>query len=667
MAGKKGIDKLCLAVTALTLVLTLLLMCGGSLGLRAAARTVKYETTLFDSTRVHQIDLVMDDWEGFIANCENEEYASCTVVVDGKKHANVGIRAKGNTSLSSVRSMGSQRYSFKLEFDHYETGKSLDGLDKLCLNNLIQDNTMMKDFLVYQMMGDFGVNSPLCAFAYLSVNGADWGLYLAVEGVEDSFLARNYGSEPGELYKPDSVSFGGGRGNGKAFDPAAMNRSEDEERQSQGGFPEGRTPEENAPFGGAQQGGPGGAQQGGPGGAIPGGPVAEGGAGVPNAAEQSGRGGMPGGGMGSEDVKLKYVDDDPASYPNIFGSAKTEISTADQKRLIAALKQLGSDSDPEQVLEPEELLRYFVVHNFVCNGDSYTGSMIHNYYLHEKDGRLGMIPWDYNLAFGAFQGGSAASEINASIDNPVSGSLEDRPMLRWIFASQSCTEQYHSLFAEFLARWDSDGELEELIARTAELIRPWVERDPTKFCTAEDFETGVAALRRFVSLRAEAVRRQLAGDDSPVDPGDLALSDLGTMGGRGGGAEGGAPGGPEGQNPPAAPQDGSLPAPPEAAAGSEGAPAGENGGFGGPGGLPGQIQGNPAARNTEERGTADGRGEGPGPRQGAAGERGASPSGGGADPAAAESASPDGSASWILVGVSVLVLGLGLAVAIKKY
>ena len=34
------------------------------------------------------------------------------------------------------------------------------------------------------------------------------------------------------------------------------------------------------------------------------------------------------------------------------------------------------------------MIRYFVVHNFVCNFDSYTGSMIHNYYLYEEDGQL---------------------------------------------------------------------------------------------------------------------------------------------------------------------------------------------------------------------------------------------------------------------------------------
>ena len=76
---------------------------------------------------------------------------------------------------------------------------------------------MMKDYLTYTMMQSFGVSSSLCSFVYITVNGEDWGLYLAVEGVEEAFLARNYGADYGELYKPDSMSFGGGRGNGKDF------------------------------------------------------------------------------------------------------------------------------------------------------------------------------------------------------------------------------------------------------------------------------------------------------------------------------------------------------------------------------------------------------------------------------------------------------------------
>jgi spore coat protein CotH len=77
--------------------------------------------------------------------------------------------------------------------------------------------------------------------------------------------------------------------------------------------------------------------------------------------------------------------------------------------------------------------------------------MIHNYYLYEENGQLSMIPWDYNLAFGTFQGGDASSSVNASIDNPVSGgSVDDRPMLGWIFSDESYTQAYHELFSDFI-------------------------------------------------------------------------------------------------------------------------------------------------------------------------------------------------------------------------
>ncbi|MBO4893724.1 MAG: CotH kinase family protein [Clostridia bacterium] len=239
-----------------------------------------------------------------------------------------------------------------------------------------------------------------------------------------------------------------------------------------------------------------------------------------------------GGGMGSDDVKLKYIDDDPDSYSNIFDNAKTEITKADKTRLIDSLEKLSSYTDLEEVLDTDEVLRYFVVHNFVCNGDSYTGMMIHNYYLHESDGKLSMIPWDYNLAFGTFRGGDASGTVNTSIDSPVSnGSADDRPMVGWIFSDESYTEQYHELFSQFIEKWFSDGELEKLIADTAEMIRPYVEKDPTKFCTTEEFDKGVTALSQFVSLRAEAVRNQLEGSDTEVDASSLNLSDMGSMGG----------------------------------------------------------------------------------------------------------------------------------------
>ncbi len=578
MSTHKAIDKICCVVLALTLLLTVLFLNGESLGLKKASSVMGYESKLFDTSKVHTINIVMDDWDSFVENCQSEEYAECTVVIDDETYQNVAIRGKGNTSLTQVASYGNNRYSFKIEFDHYDSSNTYYGLDKLCLNNIIQDNTYMKDYLCYQMMNEMGVASPLCSYVYITVNGEDWGLYLAVEGVEESFLQRNYGKDYGSLYKPDSQSMGGGRGNGKDFE---MNSDNDSDTAASGDAPadsseaDSQTPpstdlpnsdsnaqgsEGGAPAGGAPEGDV-------PEGDAPEGDAPEGGApegngqdaGSPDGGSQDG--GSPDSQNGSDDVLLKYIDDDADSYANIFDNAKTDISDADKTRLIASLKNLSEGEDLENTVDVDAVIRYFVVHNFVLNFDSYTGSMIHNYYLYEKDGQMQMIPWDYNLAFGGFESAAdATSLVNYPIDTPVSGGdVSERPMLAWIFANEEYTNLYHQYFSEFLSTYFDSGEFEEMIDSVSSMIAPYVEQDPTKFCTYEEFETGVSTLKEFCLLRAQSISGQLDGtigstsdtqDSSTlVDVSNLQISDMGSMNNNAGGQGGEIPqGGPGGMN-----------------------------------------------------------------------------------------------------------------------
>ena len=458
----------------------------------------------------------------------------------GLVYENMAIRGKGNTSLTQVEQYGNSRYSFKVEFDHYDNALSYYGLDKLSLNNLIQDNTMLKDYLCYQLMGSFGVDAPLCCFVYITVNDEDWGLYLAVEGVEESFLQRNYGSGYGELYKPDSQSMGGGRGNGGAF--SLGDWQQEAAGETGGGALTAAGSQDTIPTA------PEGMEGGFPGqeGFSPGteGEMPEGGA--PELPEDPEGGGFS---MGSDDTALLYTDDAYSSYQNIFDNAKTDVTDSDKDRLIASLKQLNAQENLEEVVDVEEVIRYFVVHNFVCNFDSYTSSMIHNYYLYEEDGQLSMISWDYNLAFGGFLGSSDATAlVNYPIDTPVSGgTVDSRPMLAWIFSSEEYTQLYHQYFSQFLAEWFDSGAFAQAFQQVVDLITPYVEKDPTKFCTTEEFQAGVEALEDFYLLRAQSVQGQLEGtipstDDgqsadssSLVDASSVDISAMGTMNNGGGG------------------------------------------------------------------------------------------------------------------------------------
>ena len=255
---------------------------------------------------------------------------------------------------------------------------------------------------------------------------------------------------------------------------------------------------------------------------------------------------MPGGGfsfgMGSDDVKLIYSDDDPDSYSNIFNNAKTKISKKDKARLIESLRKLNAQEDIESVVDTDEVIRYLVVHNFLCNDDSYTGMMVHNYYLYEEDGQLCIIPWDYNLSFGGFSAAQdATSTVNSPIDSPVSGgTVDSRPLISWIFANDDDLSAYHDAYSQFIAENFDSGWLAQEITRVQEMITPYLEQDSSKFYTMEEFAKAVETLQTFCDKRAQSIRGQLDGSipstsqgqqnsDALVDASDITTSDMGSM------------------------------------------------------------------------------------------------------------------------------------------
>ena len=580
MLKTKWMDRAACGVTAVMLLVSVLLWGMAEPSRGETISSIGYESRLFDQSAVHTIDINMDNWDELIANATAEEYMDCSIVIDGERMNHVAIRAKGNTSLSSVAAMGSTRYSFKVEFDHFVSGMTYHGLDKLSLNNLIQDATMMKDYLAYTLMNRMGVPSSLCSYVQINVNGEPWGLYLAVEGVEDAFLTRNSLSG-GDLYKPDSMSFGGGRGNGRDFDMDKFRTEDNGDAQTDSitgaTTKAGASSDENGSFGGSA-----GTSSGMP--QMPGSDFASssGDSANPPAMDSApSQGKMPGGfsfGMGSDDVRLIYVDDDPDSYSNIFNNAKTKVTKRDQARLIESLRKLNAKEDIPAVVDTDEVTRYLAVHHFLCNDDSYTGMMVHNYYLYERDGQLSIIPWDYNLAFGGFSASAdATSTVNAPIDSPVSGgTAESRPLIAWIFTDEEALASYHETYSRFIAETVENGWLAAEISRVQAMITPYLEQDASAFYDMAAFEKAVDTLQTFCARRGESIRGQLEGTipttsqaqqqnrSALVDASDISTADMGSMNSSKGGGfamptdgnftmpEGMTPptGGSTGQNPP---------------------------------------------------------------------------------------------------------------------
>lgn len=495
---------------------------------------MEYESVLFDTSKVIDINIVMDedDWEDMLANATEERYYQCNVEINGEVFYRVGIRPKGNTSLTSIASdPTTDRYSFKLEFDQYVDGQTCYGLDKLVLNNNYADATNMKEALIYDMYQYLGADASLYNYAKISVNGSYWGVYLALEAVEDSFLLRNYGVSSGELYKPDSLNFdnmGGGNFDIENMTPPAADGDEgtpSDLSQLDGKLPDG--------FGLSQPDGA--SSEEGNADGFDRFAIAEGD--IPAADAFPARGGMFGSGSGSGGADLNYSGDELDSYSTIWESEVTSTNDSDHKRVVAALKNISEGTDLEQYMDIDNLLKYMAVHVFSVNEDSLSGAMAHNYYLYEENGQLNLLPWDYNLALGGMGGGDdATSMVNDAIDDAFSGTD--------FFDTLMENEEYHAQYYAYLQQLVDEyllGEgFEQFYNRTRDQLDALVESDPTAFYTYEEYMTAVETLYEVVKLRGQSIEGQLNGtipsteaeqrqSDACIDASHIDLSVMGSM------------------------------------------------------------------------------------------------------------------------------------------
>lgn len=153
---------------------------------------------------MHTIDIQIDDWGRLCP--KRGKRRVCILRRHHRRErpsATSAAGAKGNNSLHLTEDYGLYRYSLKLEFDQYRDGGNYYGLDKFSLDASFQDNSYLKTCMTYDMMEFMGVPTPLCSFVQVTVNGEDWGLFLAIEEPEEAFARRNFGNDHGILYKPD--------------------------------------------------------------------------------------------------------------------------------------------------------------------------------------------------------------------------------------------------------------------------------------------------------------------------------------------------------------------------------------------------------------------------------------------------------------------------------
>lgn len=186
-------------------------------------------TMVFPQDKIVQLHLKIEaeDWTTMQSNLEEIKSSSggapgqfsnespawipCSVIFNNTEWYQVGIRYKGNSSLFSVNG---NKYSFKLDFDEFETdypeitNQRFYGFKQLNLKNNFKDASLMHEKVASELFQEFGIECAQTSFCQLYIDHGEgslyYGLYTLTEEVDDTMLKNQFGTETGNLYKPDN-------------------------------------------------------------------------------------------------------------------------------------------------------------------------------------------------------------------------------------------------------------------------------------------------------------------------------------------------------------------------------------------------------------------------------------------------------------------------------
>lgn len=456
-----------LLLSGLALVVFAFLVFGIASREDAEAKEYPYLDNLFAEGVVNEINIEIseEDWADLVENPLEETYYAVDVTINGETLSNVALRTKGNNTLTSVASSDSDRYSFKIDFDYFNDGENYYGLKKLNLNNNYGDASYMREYISYRIMGEMGIPVPATSYTHITINGEEWGLYLAVEPIDEVFLERTFGDSTGDLYKPDGTGADlVYRGDDMSEYPGLVLKTNEE------------TSDGSAILD------------------------------LMTALES---------GEGMEDVLdvdevLRYLAANVAlaNYDSYLGNTTHNYYLYEQ--------------DGRFTIVPWD-------YNYSFGGfgggevDIYEPT---NQSMGMGGGRRGdMENAEAQTAAGEDAGEEQTAQMPEGMERPEGmgggmGGSNEKPLVDTLLSQDALLAQYESYLAEIAETYFTEAYMSQIVSETAEMIAPYVEKDATAFFTYDEFleassvdATDPNSLVYFTVSMAESIENQLAGGE----------------------------------------------------------------------------------------------------------------------------------------------------------
>lgn len=263
---------------------------------------------------------------------------------------------------------------------------------------------------------------------------------------------------------------------------------------------------------------------------------------------------------------LAYMGEEMKDYTDIADYAKVKGGEASMQRVVAALKSVHEGKDIEKHIDVESVMKYMALQTIVVNFDCMTGHNTQNYYLREADGKISLIPWDYNLAWGGYpddedmegedmleeqrepmlpaNAGMRSKEevsrvVNFPVDTPFSADLSERTFFMKLLTNEQFKAQYYHYLDTLCNQYILGGEFTKTLSLINDEIGKLAGTEPNAFYNNDRFHKAQQTFRLMLEKRAASVLGQMNGSipstwegqkshpQQLINSDDINLQDLG--------------------------------------------------------------------------------------------------------------------------------------------
>jgi spore coat protein H len=155
---------------------------GTNLFVPGPLRLIKVEIVGEELKRLHQ---------------DNRRYVRARFQDGDKVLSEVGVHLKG--AAGSFRGL-EDHPALTVNFDKFVPDQQWEGLEKIHLNNSVQDGSYLTENLCGELFRQAGVPAPRACNARVELNRRDLGVYVLKEGFDKTFLRQYYRNVKGNLY-----------------------------------------------------------------------------------------------------------------------------------------------------------------------------------------------------------------------------------------------------------------------------------------------------------------------------------------------------------------------------------------------------------------------------------------------------------------------------------